>query len=121
MIVMIFEFTASDKHFDEYMHEAAALRPLLSGIKGFISIERFESKATPGKFVSVGFFEDENAVREWRNLPEHRRVQQLGRARLFENYRLCIASVIRDYSMSSREQAPEDSKVAHNSRKYRDV
>jgi heme-degrading monooxygenase HmoA len=115
MIAMIFEFTASAEHFDEYMQEAAALRPLLSGIKGFISIERFESKSTPGKFVSIGFFEDENAVREWRNLPEHRRVQQLGRARLFKNYRLRIASVIRDYTMSGREQAPEDSRLAHES------
>ena len=56
MIAMIFEFTASGEYFDEYMHEAAALRPLLSGIRGFISVERFESKITPGKFVSIGFF-----------------------------------------------------------------
>lgn len=114
MIAMIFEFTASEKHFEEYMVEAAALRPLVAGINGFISIERFESKSTPGKFVSIGFFEDERAVSEWRNLPEHRRVQQLGRARLFESYRLRIASVVRDYSMSSREQAPEDSRLKHD-------
>ena len=117
MIAMIFEFTASEQHFGEYMSEAAALRPLLSSIKGFISVERFESKTTPGKFVSIGFFEDESAMGEWRNLSEHRRVQKLGRARLFENYRLRIASVIRDYSMSDREQAPEDSKLAHSSRR----
>ena len=104
--------------FDEYMSKAAALRPLLSGIKGFMSIERFESKTTPGKFVSIGFFEDENAMQEWRNLPEHRCVQQLGRARLFENYRLRIASVIRDYSMFSRGQAPEDSRLAHDAREH---
>jgi len=114
MIVMIFEFTASEKHFDEYMSEAAALRPLVSSIKGFISVERFESKTTPGKFVSIGFFEDEDAVREWRNLPEHRHAQQLGRARLFESYRLRIASVIRDYSMSDREEAPHDSRLMHD-------
>jgi heme-degrading monooxygenase HmoA len=115
MIVMVFEFTASVEHFDEYMREAAALRSLLSGIRGFISIERFESKTTPGKFVSIGLFEDEDAVREWRILAEHRRVQQLGRAKLFENYRLRIASVLHDYSMSSREQAPTDSRLAHDS------
>jgi heme-degrading monooxygenase HmoA len=115
MIVMVFEFTASDEHFDEYMREAAALRPLISGIKGFISVERFESRTTPGKFVSIGFFEDEDAVREWRNLAEHRRVQRMGRTTLFESYRLRIASVIRDYSMSSREQAPQDSRLAHDS------
>jgi len=117
MIAMIFEFTASDEHFDEYMQEAAALRPILSDIQGFISIERFESKTTPGKFVSIGFFEDESAVQTWRNLPEHRRAQQLGRARLFRNYRLRIASVIRDYTMSGRDQAPEDSIQAHGSDK----
>ena len=94
--------------------KAAALRPLVSSIEGFISIERFESKTTPGKFVSIGFFENEEAVHQWRNLPEHRRAQQLGRTRLFESYRLRIASVVRDYSMSSREQAPEDSRLAHD-------
>lgn len=115
MIAMIFEFTASGEHFDEYMREAAALRPSLSGIEGFISVERFESKTTPGKFVSIGFFADEDAVRQWRNLPEHRRAQQLGRARLFKDYRLRIASVIRDYTISNRAQAPEDSNLAHHS------
>lgn len=115
MVAMIFEFTANDEHFEEYMREAAALRPLVSSIKGFISVERFESKTTPGKYVSIGFFEDENALREWRNMPEHRRVQQLGRARLFQDYRLRIASVIRDYTLSGREQAPEDSRLAHDS------
>ncbi len=114
MIVMVFEFTASAEHFEEYMSEAAALGPMVAGIRGFISVERFESKTTPGKFVSIGFFEDEEAVREWRNLAEHRRVQQLGRTKLFESYRLRIASVLRDYSMSSREQAPQDSRLAHD-------
>ena len=113
MIAMIFEFTASPEHFDEYMGEAAALRPLVSGIDGFISVERFESKTTSGKFVSIGFFENEESVRAWRNLPEHRRAQQLGREKLFADYRLRIATVIRDYSMSSREHAPEDSNMAH--------
>jgi heme-degrading monooxygenase HmoA len=116
MIAMIFEFTASEEHFQEYMNEAATLRPLVSSIRGFISVERFESKTVPGKFVSLGFFEDESAVREWRNLAEHRRVQQLGRAKLFENYRLRIASVLRDYSMHNRDEAPADSRLAHDAK-----
>ncbi|KAA6457924.1 antibiotic biosynthesis monooxygenase [Acidobacteria bacterium AB60] len=116
MIAMIFEFTASEEHFEEYMAEAAALRPLVARIRGFISIERFESKSTPGKFVSIGFFEDEDAVREWRNLAEHRRVQHLGRTRLFDSYRLRMASVLRDYSMHARAEAPEDSRLAHDGR-----
>jgi heme-degrading monooxygenase HmoA len=116
MIVMIFEFMVDRDHYDEYMSEAAGLRPLLASVEGFISIERFESTLTPGKFVSIGYFENEDAVRAWRNLPEHRRVQELGRARLFTSYRLCMASVVRDYSQSNRNEAPDDSKLAHDSK-----
>ena len=49
----------------------------------------------------------------WRNVPGHRKTQAKGRAKIFENYRLRIAGVIRDYGMNERAQAPKDSRVAH--------
>lgn len=113
MILMVFEYRVHDEHYEEYLLEASALRPHLTGMEGFISIERFESKTEPGKFVSIGYFEDEDAVTAWRNTDEHRRVQALGRKRLLVDYRLCMAEIDRDYSMKKREQAPADSKNIH--------
>jgi heme-degrading monooxygenase HmoA len=91
----------------------SARRDLL-GLDGFCGIERFESVSEPGKFVAIGFFRDEDAVKAWRNTPEHRRAQALGRARLFAGYRLRMAEVTRDYGPAERGQAPTDSQLFHH-------
>ena len=91
----------------------AQLRPLLDEIEGFISIERFESLAEPGKLLSLSFWRDEAAVAQWRTLEAHRAAQAKGRGGVFANYRLRIASVIRDYGMTDRAQAPSDSREAN--------
>ena len=116
MVAMIFEFwfdpDAADIY-EEYLRESDEVRRLLEGFEGFEGVERFESTAEPGKFVAIGFFTDENAVARWRTAPEHRRVQALGRARLFTRYRLRMAEVTRDYDSDDRTQAPRDSLVWH--------
>lgn len=64
--------------------------------------------------MTIGYFEDENAVTEWRNLAEHRRAKALGRTRYFKNYRLIMAEVVRDYTHDlRRNSAPDDSNKAH--------
>ena len=110
MIAVIFEVTPAPDHQGAYLDAAAALRPLVENVDGFISVERFESLTNPGKLLSVSFWRDEAAVEAWRKLPEHRAMQQLGRSRYFADYRLRIAEVSRDYGMKERAQAPEDSR-----------
>src|SRR5207237_6090939 len=82
---------------EDYLDIAAELRPRLQEIDGFISVERFESLTEKGKMLSLSFFRDEAAVEAWRNVAEHRAAQAKGRAGIFTDYRLRIASVIRDY------------------------
>jgi heme-degrading monooxygenase HmoA len=113
MIAVIFEVWPKPGHKQQYLDLAAELRPLLEGIDGFISVERFESLYEPGKMLSLSFFRDEAAVLAWRNLEAHRAAQAKGRAEVFSDYRLRIAGVIRDYGMSEREQAPSDSRSRH--------
>ena len=108
MIAVIFEVEPHADARDRYLGIAANLRPLLDGIDGFISIERFESLATPGKLLSLSFWRDEAAVAAWRNLAPHRSAQAEGRAQVFRDYRLRIADVVRDYGMTERAQAPAD-------------
>ncbi|WP_284445109.1 hypothetical protein [Pedobacter sp. B4-66] len=38
----------------------------------------------------------------------NRNAQQMGRNSVFEDYRLRVAAVIRDYGMTEREMAPAD-------------
>jgi heme-degrading monooxygenase HmoA len=97
----------------EYFDLAASLKAELEHIDGFISIERFESLTTKGKYLSLSFWRDDDAVRNWRNLEKHRGAQSRGRNGIFADYRLRVASVIRDYGMNERVEAPQDSRNAH--------
>lgn len=113
MIAVIFEVFPAEGKVKEYLDIAAELKPQLEKIDGFISIERFSSLAEEGKVLSLSFWRDEEAIREWRNLETHRRAQEKGRGGVFSNYRLRVATVSRDYGMESREQAPPDSVSIH--------
>lgn len=113
MIAVIFEVTPAEGRKDAYLDIAARFRPLLAEIDGFISLERFQSLTDPKKILSLSFFRDEEAVRQWRNAIEHRSAQARGRAGIFADYRLRIASVIRDYGMNERNEAPSDSQSVH--------
>jgi len=109
MIAVIFEAEPHTDQHQAYLKAAAALRPQLDQIPGFISIERFESLTTPGKMLSLSFWQDEKSVKEWRSLEAHRAIQTAGREHIFADYRLRVAGVLRDYGMTRREQAPDDS------------
>jgi heme-degrading monooxygenase HmoA len=112
MIAVIFEVRqVDDAARGRYLDIAGALRPLLNGMDGFLSIERFESLSEPGKILSLSFWQDEQAVAQWRNLETHRAAQAAGRGGVFRDYRLRIAGVIRDYGMNERAQAPADSRA----------
>jgi heme-degrading monooxygenase HmoA len=111
MIAVIFEGIAQDDRKEAYLDAAARLRPLLANIDGFLSIERFESLTTPGKILSLSFWRDEEAVSRWRNLTEHREVQRVARQSIFQEYRIRVAHVVRDYGMHERSEAPQDSKM----------
>jgi len=114
---MIFEFWFDPDRpdiFEEYLRESDEVRRRLADFEGFLGVERFQSTADPDKFVAIGFFADEAAVTRWRRAPEHRRVQALGRSRLFSRYRLRMANVTRDYDRQARQQAPDDSRAWHD-------
>jgi heme-degrading monooxygenase HmoA len=114
MIAVIFEVVAADAPArTTYLETAARLRPLLDGIDGFISIERFQSLTDASKMLSLSFWRDEEAVAAWRNVEAHRTAQAMGRSGVFAEYRLRIAGVIRDYGMHDRAQAPDDSRSAN--------
>lgn len=113
-MAVIFEVEPADGCKNEYLDIAAEMRPILDDVEGFISVERFQSLTDPKKILSLSFFEDEAAISRWRNLTAHRGAQKRGRSGVFADYRLRIASVVRDYGMFDRAQAPEDSRKANS-------
>ena len=110
MIAVIFELQPRPGAAPRYFELAAALKVELLAIDGFISVERFESVSQPGRFLSLSYWRDEAAVRSWRCHGMHRQAQQAGRSAMLAGYRLRVASVLRDYGLQERDEAPADSR-----------
>ena len=115
MIAVIFEVWPADGRKDDYLAIAASLRAELERIDGFVSVERFQSLSDQNKLISLSFWRDEAAVTAWRTQDKHRAGQVRGRGGVFADYRLRVASVLRDYGMTERAQAPDDSRAMHDS------
>jgi heme-degrading monooxygenase HmoA len=113
VIAVIFEVLPRAGRAQRYFDIAAAMHSELERVDGFVSVERFESLATPGKFLSLSFWRDETAVRAWRGHVGHRAGQQEGRGDVFSGYRIRVAEVLRDYGMAERDEAPADSRALH--------
>lgn len=114
MIAVIFEVWPEKGHRAPYLDRATALKAHLRDAPGFICVERFESLTEPGKLLSLSFWKNEEALAAWRAQSAHRRAQTAGRDVHFEDYRLRVAGVIRDYGMHARQEAPQDSKDLHD-------
>ncbi|MEE2760199.1 MAG: antibiotic biosynthesis monooxygenase, partial [Pseudomonadota bacterium] len=90
-----------------YLEIADELRNQLENLDGFISIERFQSLNDEDRIVSLSFWRDETAIANWRANADHRQAQTVGRHELFKSYRIRIAEVLRDYSLTNRAEAPQ--------------
>lgn len=108
MIAVIFEAIPAQGRGKDYLSTAEALRQHLLAQPGFVSIERFQSLTEPGKLLSLSFWQDETALRRWREQSDHRRAQHAGRTEIFADYRLRVAQVLRDYGRFDRNEAPTD-------------
>lgn len=117
MIAVIFEVFPKSESKQTYLDIATELKPLLANIDGFISIERFVSLQDENKVLSLSFWENEAAIQQWRNLDKHRQGQAQGIAKVFNDYRIRVGHIVRDYSIDDREQAPEDSSHYHASQR----
>ncbi len=106
MFAVIFEVEPEKENVQEYFDLAVELLPELEKIEGFISVERFSSLYNEGKYLSVSFWRDENALNQWREHLGHREAQEKGLKGIFRNYRIRVAEVIRDYGKDDRKEAP---------------
>jgi heme-degrading monooxygenase HmoA len=107
MYAVIFEVQPKPGRQQDYLDIAAALKPELEKIDGFVSVERFQSLTTEGKLLSLSFWRDADAVKRWREHDRHRRAQMKGRDDVFADYRISVVAVERQYGMFDRAEAPQ--------------
>jgi heme-degrading monooxygenase HmoA len=96
MFSVIFEVQPKQGKFDEYLGLAKELKPLLESVEGFIDNERFESKRTEGRVLSLSTWRDEKAVIRWRTVGRHHEIQEKGRFEVFEDYHLRVGEITSD-------------------------
>lgn len=100
MQAVIFEVWPNEGRSEDYFSMALALKAELETVDGFISVERFESVTAPGKFLSLSFWRDEKSIQDWYYRTGHKDAQDQGREDVFKDYRIRVASVMRDYDMA---------------------
>ena len=100
MIAVIFEVQPKPEMSDRYVALAAELRHDLENADGFISVERFQSLTEDGKYLSLSFWRDRKAVAAWYAHAPHAAAQNQGRTKIFADYRIRVAEVLRDYDLT---------------------
>ncbi|EOL8988592.1 antibiotic biosynthesis monooxygenase [Cronobacter dublinensis] len=105
MIAVLFEAQALPQAQQRYFDLAAGLKPLLADAPGFIDLERFQSLTVPDRFLSLSWWESEEAVRQWKGNLMHQAAQQEGKERIFAHYRIRVAQVLRDYSSDTKDNS----------------
>lgn len=114
---VLFEVELAKGARDAYLAAAASLRPLLDEVDGFVSIERFASEQRPDWILSLSFWADDAAIAAWRSRERHHEAQVKGRSGIFEDYRLRVARVQSDNSVTPRRQPERDSTYNDPSRR----
>ncbi len=89
------------------------MRDELMKSDGFVSIERFESLYEEGKLLSLQFWRDEESVRKCANASIIGACRPWAAITCSRTIGLRVASVLRDYSLQDRHEAPADSREAH--------
>lgn len=107
MFHVIFQVKTSPDGHQSYLDTAARLRPLLDGIEGFLSIERYRSLERERWLLSLSKWADEAALVRWRIVPEHHVAQEAGRRGVFEDYRLRVGQVASLTTPRQAEWTPE--------------
>lgn len=99
MILTVFRSRLEPSHAGAYREMTVRMREFAEGMPGFISFKTFA--AEDGERVSLVEFESEETLRAWREHPEHRAAQALGRERFYSEYRVQVCSIERQYGRSS--------------------
>jgi heme-degrading monooxygenase HmoA len=107
MFVVIFEVQPKQERWNDYLNLAKLLKPEIEKIDGFIDNERFGSRRTKGRVLSLSTWRDEKALIRWRTLGVHHAVQEKGRLEVFEDYHLRVAEITFDTQLPSGQKLQE--------------
>ena len=94
MVVTVFRSRLRAEHADEFQRVADRMAEIARSMPGFISYKVFA--AADGERCSIIEFESPELLQAWREQPEHREAQRLGRERFYEEYTLWVGEPARE-------------------------
>lgn len=94
MVITVFRSRLRSEHAEEFQALADEMLELARAMPGFLSYKLYT--AEDGERCSIIEFESPEHLRAWREHPEHRQAQQLGRKRFFQEYSLHVAETTRE-------------------------
>jgi heme-degrading monooxygenase HmoA len=48
--------------------------------------------------IAVSYWESRQQIRAWKNDPEHKAAQEMGRRKWYRSYRVQVVEILRDYT-----------------------
>jgi heme-degrading monooxygenase HmoA len=99
MVVTIFRNRIRPGVDKEYGAHVSKLLALAQKMPGFVSIKGYA--AEDGEQLILVEFETEQAVKAWRDHPEHQIAQELGRSKYYSEYQVQVCNTLRDYSFKA--------------------
>ncbi|MDX2169288.1 MAG: antibiotic biosynthesis monooxygenase [Deltaproteobacteria bacterium] len=96
MVVTIFRSRLREDANPLYGEWAARIDALARTMPGFVSVKRFD--AADGERVTLVEFADQASHDAWRDHPEHRAAQRIGRERFYSAYRVQVCTLQRQSS-----------------------
>jgi heme-degrading monooxygenase HmoA len=100
MIITIFRSRLRPEHQEAYEQTAARMNELAQTMPGFVAIKTFT--APDGERVSIVEFESEETHNAWRQHPEHKEAQRLGRELFYSEFQLQVCKLERAYGMAAK-------------------
>lgn len=97
MFAVIFRSLRRQDNDDLYAQWSERMSAAVTEVDGYSSHVSFRDPSTR-EGVTIAYFENEEAIRHWREFPEHLEAQQLGRESFYLNYTVQVAEIVRDYS-----------------------
>ena len=101
MHAVIFKSTRTSHSNELYDEWSEITQSLVTKIPGFIDFDSYRDPVTR-KGVTIAYFETEEAVKLWKELPEHLAAQKLGRSDFYEDYEIFVTKVERQYSWNKK-------------------
>jgi len=95
-VVVIFKTHLRDGADSEaYRKTSRRMHELVEQIPGFISIKAYTGE--DGEEIDLVRFANEDALKAWKEQPEHREAQRRGREEFYDRYSVQACKVVRDY------------------------